>query len=36
MLKDMAVLRVYYLSDGVSNTVDSKLKLSRADMANVQ
>lgn len=36
MLKDMAVLRVHYRSDGMSNTVDSKLKLSRADMANVQ
>lgn len=36
MLKDMAVLRVHYRSDGGTNTVDSKLKLSRADMTNVQ
>lgn len=32
MLRDMAVLRVYYNADTVSNTVDEKMKLNRADL----
>lgn len=32
MLRDMAVLRVYYDANTVSNTVDEKMKLNRADL----
>ena len=32
MLRDMAVLRVYYNADTVSNSVDEKMKLNRADL----
>lgn len=35
MLRDMAVLRVYYNADTVSNTVDEKMKLNRADLVEV-
>lgn len=35
MLRDMAVLRVYYNADTVSNTVDGKMKLNRADLVEV-
>ncbi len=35
MLRDMAVLRVYYDANTVSNTVDEKLKLNRADLVEV-
>ena len=35
MLRDMAVLRVYYNADTVSNSVDDKMKLNRADLAEV-
>lgn len=35
MLRDMAVLRVYYDADTVSNSVDDKMKLNRADLAEV-
>ena len=35
MLRDMAVLRVYYNADTVSNTVDDKMKLNRADLVEV-
>lgn len=35
MLRDMAVLRVYYDADTVSNSVDEKLKLNRADLTEV-
>ena len=32
LLRDMAVIRVYYADTTVSNTVDEKLKLTRADL----
>lgn len=35
MLRDMAVLRVYYDANTVSNTVDEKMKLNRADLVEV-
>lgn len=35
MLRDMAVLRVYYDADTVSNSVDEKMKLNRADLVEV-
>lgn len=35
MLRDMAVLRVYYNADTVSNSVDEKMKLNRADLVEV-
>lgn len=35
MLRDMAVLRVYYDADTVSNSVDDKMKLNRADLVEV-
>ena len=35
MLRDMAVLRVYYDANIVSNTVDEKMKLNRADLVEV-
>lgn len=35
MLRDMAVLRVYYNADTVSNSVDDKMKLNRADLVEV-
>lgn len=35
MLRDMAVLRVYYDADTMSNSVDEKMKLNRADLAEV-
>ena len=35
MLRDMAVLIVYYDANTVSNTVDEKLKLNRADLVEV-
>ena len=35
MLRDMAVLRVYYDANTVSNTVDEKMKLNRADLVKV-
>lgn len=35
MLRDMAVLRVYYDANTVSNTVDEKMKLNRADIVEV-
>lgn len=35
MLRDMAVLRVYYDANTVSNTVDEKMKLNRADLIEV-
>ena len=35
MLRDMAVLRVYYDANTVSNTVDDKMKLNRADLAEI-
>lgn len=35
MLRDMAVLRVYYDANTVSNTVDEKMKLNRADLLEV-
>ncbi len=35
MLRDMAVLRVYYDANIVSNTVDEKMKLNRADLLEV-
>lgn len=35
MLRDMAVLRVYYDANTVSNTVDDKMKLNRADLVEV-
>lgn len=35
MLRDMAVLRVYYDANTVSNTVDEKIKLNRADLVEV-
>lgn len=35
MLRDMAVLRVYYNANTVSNTVDEKMKLNRADLVEV-
>lgn len=35
MLRDMAVLRVYYNAETVSNTVDEKMKLNRADLVEV-
>lgn len=35
MLRDMAVLRVYYDANSVSNTVDEKMKLNRADLVEV-
>lgn len=35
MLRDMAVLRVYYDADTMSNSVDDKMKLNRADLAEV-
>ena len=35
MLRDMAVLRVYYDANTVSNTVDEKLKINRADLVEV-
>lgn len=35
MLRDMAVLRVYYDADTMSNSVDDKMKLNRADLVEV-
>ncbi len=35
MLRDMAVLRVYYDADTTSNSVDDKMKLNRADLVEV-
>ena len=35
MLRDMAVLRVYYDANTVSNSVDEKMKLNRADLVEV-
>lgn len=35
MLRDMVVLRVYYDANTVSNTVDEKMKLNRADLVEV-
>lgn len=35
MLRDMAVLRVYYDADTMSNSVDEKMKLNRADLVEV-
>lgn len=35
MLRDMALLRVYYDANTVSNTVDEKMKLNRADLVEV-
>lgn len=35
MLRDMAVLRVYYDANTMSNTVDEKMKLNRADLVEV-
>ena len=35
MLRDMAVLRVYYDANTVSKTVDEKMKLNRADLVEV-
>ena len=35
MLRDMAVLRVYYDANTVSYTVDEKMKLNRADLVEV-
>lgn len=35
MLRDMAVLRVYYDADTVSNSVDEKMKLNRVDLVEV-
>lgn len=35
MLRDMAVLRVYYDANTVSNTVDEKMKLNRADLVEI-
>lgn len=35
MLRDMAVLRVYYDANTVSNTVDETMKLNRADLVEV-
>lgn len=35
MLRDMAVLRVYYDANTVSNIVDEKMKLNRADLVEV-
>ena len=35
MLRDMAVLRVYYDANTVSNTVDEKMNLNRADLVEV-
>lgn len=35
MLRDMAVLRVYYDANTVSNTVDEKMKLNRTDLVEV-
>lgn len=35
MLRDMAVLRVYYDANTVSNTVEEKMKLNRADLVEV-
>lgn len=35
MLRDMAVLRVYYDANTISNSVDEKLKLNRADLVEV-
>ena len=35
MLRDMAVLRVYYDANTVSNTVDEKMKRNRADLVEV-
>ena len=35
MLRDMAVLRVYYDANTVSNTVDEKMKLNRDDLVEV-
>lgn len=35
MLRDMAVLRVYYNADTVSNSVDDKMKFNREDLAEV-
>lgn len=35
MLRDMAVLRVYYDADTMSNSVDEKMKLNRADLVEI-
>lgn len=35
MLRDMAVLRVYYDADTTSNSVDDKMKLNRTDLVEV-
>ena len=35
MLRDMAVLRVYYDANTISNSVDEKLKLNRTDLVEV-
>lgn len=35
MLRDMAVLRVYYDADTMSNSVDEKMKLNRADLLEI-